>query len=90
MIDRIKTEPQWAFNFILSILVSIIFYTAMQMDSDIQTKADKEVVAAMCIQIDKKVDKEYLNRVDSGLQRQISRLTGSIDRLNVVIEKGQK
>jgi len=87
MINRIKSEPQWAFNFILSILVSIIFYTAMQMDRDIQTKADKEVVAAMCLRLDQKANKDYLDRVDSGLQTQIGRLAVSIDRLNVVIEK---
>ena len=87
MLKRIKSEPQWAFNFLLTILIMIIGYSAMRMDTRIDLKADTLRVDEMCIMMRQKVDKSYLDRVDSGLQTQIARLAKSIDRLNLSIER---
>jgi len=78
MINKFKSEPQWAFNFILSILVAIIGYTAMRMDTRIDLKADEKSISQLCQRIDQKADISDLDRVDGGLQRQIESMTAEI------------
>ena len=87
MVKKIRSEPQWTFNFILAVLVALIGYFGMRMDTRIDLKADKDALAAVCTRMDLKVDKSYLDRVDSGLQTQIGRLANAIDRLNSSIDK---
>ena len=78
MINKFKSEPQWVFNFILSILVTIIFYTAMRMDNRIDLKADEKSLIQVCQRLDQKADISDLNRVDGGIQRQIENMTQEI------------
>ena len=78
MINKFKSDPQWAFNFILTILVAIIGYSAMRMDSRIDQKADEKSFSQLCQRLDQKADISDLNRVDGGIQRQIENMTQEI------------
>ena len=78
MINKFTADPQWAFNFILTILVAIIGYSAMRMDSRIDQKADEKSFSQLCQRLDQKADISDLNRVDGGIQRQIENMTQEI------------
>ena len=82
-----EQPAQWVFNALLGILIGVIGYNVVMMDKRIDDKASKETVAMMCQRLDQKADTSDLNRVDSGLQRQVERMTMEIQGLRGDLNK---
>lgn len=85
--ELISISAQWVFNALLGILIGVISYNVIQIDKRIDDKASRETVAMICNRLDQKADTVDLNRVDSGLQRQVERMTAEIQGLRGDLNK---
>lgn len=78
---------QWVCNILIVIMTAVFGYNVIQMDKRIDDKASKETVAMICTRLDQKADTSDLDRVDSGLQRQVERMTVEIQGLRGDLNK---